>query len=293
MKLRCRRLTVLVLAILPGWAFAAPESAWKANADTFFAKPFTVGAHRGGRGLWPENTAYAYTECAKRWPDVVLEGDVHTTTDGALVLLHDQSVDRTTDGTGLVEQMSLAEVKALDAGYRFTPDDGKTFPYRGKGITIPTLPEVLAACPEHRFLMEMKGGTGVLEATIKVIRDAKAEGRLMVASFNPVLIQQLRATAPDILTCFDTTSAMLMFTTLRKGDWAGYEPPAALLTLSPDLESRFGITPEEVRAVRAKGVRYQYHTINQVEEMRQLLERGADGLLTDYPDRLAGVVASK
>lgn len=293
------RLQSLTLSLLLVAGLAAPSRAsepaapaWTANAATYFAKSISHGAHRGGRALWPENTLVAYTECAKRWPDILLEGDVHTTTDGALVMLHDQTVDRTTDGKGAIEDMTLAQVKALDAGYHFTPDDGATFPWRGKGVTIPTLDEVLAACPDHRFLVEMKGGVGVMEAMMKAIRDAKAEGRFLVASFNPVLIQRLRVAAPDILTCFDSTSAMLMFTTLRTGDWAAYQPPSVLLTLSPNLEARFAVTPEEIGKVRAKGIRYQYHTINKVDEMKALLTRGADGLLTDYPDRLAEILTA-
>lgn len=293
---RLQRLTLslLLVAGMAALSQAADSAApaWTANAATYFAKPISNGAHRGGRALWPENTLVAYAECAKRWPDIVLEGDVHTTTDGALVMLHDQTVDRTTDGKGPIEDMTLAQVKALDAGYHFTSDDGATFPWRGKGVTIPTLAEVLAACPDHRFLVEMKGGVGVMEATIKAIREAKAERRFLVASFNPVLIQRLRKESPDILTCFDSTSAMLMFTTLRTGDWAAYQPPSVLLTLSPSLEARFAVTPEEIGKVRAKGIRYQYHTINKPEEMQQCLARGADGLLTDRPDRLAEILAA-
>ena len=97
-----------------------------------------VIAHQGGDGLWPGNTLFAYQNAAKLGVDV-LEMDIHITKDGKLVLMHDETVDRTTDGTGEIESMTLAELKQLDAGYSWTPDEGKTFPFRGQGITMTTL----------------------------------------------------------------------------------------------------------------------------------------------------------
>ena len=111
---------------------ARPENA--AARFPVFAKPMLLGAHRGGRALWPENTVVAFRACAERWPDILLEGDLHLTADGHVVVLHDATVDRTTDGAGPVAGMTLEQVKQLDAGYRFTPDDGATFPWRGKGV---------------------------------------------------------------------------------------------------------------------------------------------------------------
>ena len=73
--------------------------------------------------------------------------DIHQTADGELVVIHDDTVDRTTDGSGPVRDYSLADLRRLDAGYRWTDDDGATFPYRGKGIRVPTLEEVLRSFP--------------------------------------------------------------------------------------------------------------------------------------------------
>lgn len=277
---------------LAGAAVAEEAPPWAANASAYFAETVALGAHRGGRDQWPENTALAFAECAKRFPKVVLEGDIQTTRDGQVVFLHDLTVDRTTDGTGSVQEMSFEEARALDAAHHFTTDGGKTFPHRGQGVVLPTLAEALAVAPEHRFFVEMKGGEGIVEATIAAIRAARAEPRIMVASFNPVLIHQFRAQAPDILTCYDSTSAMLMFTTLRSGDWAGYRPAAPLLTLSPGLAERFKITADEIAAVKAKGIVYQKHTINRREEMEAMLARGVESFLTDRPDLLAEVLES-
>ena len=96
-------------------------------------------------------------------------------------MLHDDTVDRTTDGKGRINDLALEKVKTLDAGYRFTPDDGKTFPFRGKGITIPLFFEVLSSAPASRFLIEMKNQPGIVEPTVAALREANALDRVVLA----------------------------------------------------------------------------------------------------------------
>lgn len=103
-------------------------------------------AHRGASGLAPENTLEAFrigVEAGARG----LELDAHMTLDGEVVVLHDPTVDRTTDGSGAVAEMPLADLRRLDAGYRFSPDGGSSYPYRGRGLRIPTLAEVYDEFP--------------------------------------------------------------------------------------------------------------------------------------------------
>lgn len=251
-----------------------------------------LGAHRGGRSLWPENTAFAYTRVMERWPEVMLEGDTQTTADGQAVLIHDETVDRTTDGTGLVKERTLAEIQKLDAGYQFTPDGGKTFPFRGQGIRIPTLQEVLELTPNNRILIELKRGEGVVEAVVRAVRSAHAESRFYAASINPLLMRQLNELAPDIATSFDFTTAMAMIAAMRYGDWEHYTSPCAVLSIPPDLEKRFGLTPDEIKKIRGKGIIYQVFTINRREDMEFYLQRGVDSILSDKPDLLAEVIAA-
>jgi len=95
-------------------------------------------AHRGGSRLAPENTLVAFRRALAWWDADMFELDVRATREGEVVVLHDATVDRTTDGTGAVESMTLAEVRALDAGYRFRTPDGAT-PFRGYGVRVPLL----------------------------------------------------------------------------------------------------------------------------------------------------------
>ena len=109
-----------------------------------------VIAHRGGRGLWPENTLHAFRNAHARGADV-LEMDLRRTADGEIVVLHDATVERTTDGSGPVEGLTVGALQRLDAGHRWTADAGRTFPFRGRGITVPTLREVFVALPGARL----------------------------------------------------------------------------------------------------------------------------------------------
>ncbi len=106
-------------------------------------------AHRGGSRLAPENTLAAFEHATSLGVDV-LEMDLRSSADGVVVAMHDDGVDRTTDGTGPVTGLTLADLKALDAGYRFSRDGGATFPHRGQGVSIPTLDEVLTAVDRGR-----------------------------------------------------------------------------------------------------------------------------------------------
>ena len=121
--------------------------------DFFDAPAPWVIAHQGGRGLWPENTLYAFDRAIELGVDV-LDMDLRITADGELVVMHDASVERTTDGSGRVDSMTLAEIRKLDAGYGFA--DAGEFPHRDRGLKVPTLDEVLSKFPESRFIIEMK-----------------------------------------------------------------------------------------------------------------------------------------
>ena len=115
-------------------------------ADELFGpgSPIRVIGHRGAAAYAPENTLPSFEHAVEVGADGV-ELDLHCTADGHLVVIHDDTLERTTDGSGAVEERTLEELRGFDAGYRFTPDRGETFPFRGRGVRIPTFEEVLAA----------------------------------------------------------------------------------------------------------------------------------------------------
>ena len=138
-------LVALVAAVGLGLLLAQPAAPCPV-CEQPVAKPLVI-AHQGGDGLWPSDTMYAFQRAVAMGVDM-LEMDLHVTADGQFVLMHDETVDRTTDGIGRLEDMTLAQVKALDAGYRWTADGGQTYPYRGQGITVATVEELFQAFPD-------------------------------------------------------------------------------------------------------------------------------------------------
>lgn len=155
-------------------------------------------AHQGGAGLALSNTIVAFRNALKVGADG-LELDVHATKDGEVVVTHDDTVDRTTDGTGAVKDFTLAELKKLDAGYRFTPDNGQTYPYRGQGITIPTLREVLAEFPDQRINIEIKQSEPPIESKVlEVIDEMGMRDMVLVVSFDDAVMKWFREMAGDI-----------------------------------------------------------------------------------------------
>lgn len=291
MRALCR-LSLLMLVLLGGTACSpAPDAQAPGNAaKPFFERPFLVGAHRGGASVVPENTVFGFRQALQRWPGILLETDAALTADGHVVLLHDETVERTTNGSGPVRGLTLAQVKELDAAYHFTLDGGESFPYRGQGITVATLKEALEALPEARFLVEFKPHPGIVDATIEVVRAAHARDRVLLASFKPDLMRRARELEPGMAMCFDFDNGARMLEALRGDGWETYEPEADVLSLMRAMVGQFALTPQEIRRIQEKGVRFQVHTVDEPDEIRRFLEMGADSILSDRPDVLVKVV---
>ncbi len=146
-----------------------------------------VIGHRGNRAHAPENTIESFAQAVAAGADAI-ELDVHISADGIPVVVHDPHVRRTTDGVGDVAHMTFAELRALDAGAHFTPDGGKTFPYRGQGHRIPSLDEAIEAFPSIPMLIEIKvpQAAAAVRGTIEA-RDA--EERTLVDSMYPAALR--------------------------------------------------------------------------------------------------------
>ena len=150
-------------------------------------------AHRGSRTLWPENTMMAFqgaVDLGYRY----LETDLHISADGALVCLHDDTLERTTDGTGKVWQRHLADLRKLDAGFRF--DSMHHFPQRGTGVTIPTLEELVTTFPGAVITLDLKQ-PGLEAPLVAAIEQFKLWDRVIVGSFSDVRLRRFRKLAGD------------------------------------------------------------------------------------------------
>lgn len=141
-----------------------------------------VVAHRGDSVHAPENTLESLRQGAALGADA-LECDVHLTKDGRVVVIHDPTVDRTTNGSGAVASLALAEVQRLDAGFRFSRDGGRTFPWRGRGVMVPTLESVLDTFRAMPLIIEVKAPAAAPE-TRRLIERFQAEPRCLIGSFS-------------------------------------------------------------------------------------------------------------
>jgi glycerophosphoryl diester phosphodiesterase len=245
-------------------------------------------AHRGGAGIAPENTLEGFRE-GLRVGAGVLELDVHTTADGHVVVIHDPAVDRTTDGTGEVREMPLAEIKRLDAGYRFTRDEGGTFPFRGQGLRIPTLEEVYDEFTEVPINVEIKGERpGIEEAVWRIIEEAGAEDRALVVSENTPTIRRFREVSGGRVATASSSAEMISFYLLSRLGLSRSARPRYQALQGPETYHGLRIvTPGFIRAAHELGLRVDVWTIDSEADMRRLLGYGVDGIMTDRPDVLA------
>jgi glycerophosphoryl diester phosphodiesterase len=277
---------ILVLALLYALARPRPERAFFARGQDVL-----ILAHQGGDRLWPGNTLYAFERAAALGADV-LELDIHASRDGHLVVIHDDTVDRITNGTGRVGDLTLAELQALDAGYRWSPErTGSDFPYRGRGVGIPTLDEVLTAFPDHRVNIEIKPPTpGVAGPLCALIRERGRAETVLVGSFHHAALREFRAACPEVVTSASPRE-VLTFYVLHRAFLARFYTPAADAFQVPERQGGLRVvTPRFVADARAKNVDVHVWTVDDADDMERLIGYGVDGIITDRPDRLARVL---
>jgi glycerophosphoryl diester phosphodiesterase len=251
-------------------------------------------AHRGGAEIAPENTLEGFRE-GLRVGAGVLELDVHTTADGHVVVIHDDTVDRTTESTGPVREMSFAEIRRLDAGYRFTSDEGETFPYRGEGIKIPTLEQVYEEFVEEPINIEIKGERpGIEEAVWRVIEAAEAEERTLVVSESTPTIRRFREASSGRVATASSSMELISFYLLSRVGLSRLSKPRYQALQGPETYHGLRVaTPDFVRAAHKQGLRVDVWTIDTEPDMRRLLGYGVDGIMTDRPDILAKVLEGR
>ena len=248
-------------------------------------------AHRGASASAPENTLEAF-RLAVRSGAGGIELDVHLTRDGYPVVIHDPTLDRTTNLTGAVSGMKLDEVRGADAGYCFSPDGGKTYPYRGTGLRVPTLAEVLRGCPGVAVNIDMKADRpGIEAAVLDVLRRLDAAGRALVVSSRFGAVRRFRGISEGRISTGASrweTAVFLLASNLRLERLL--VPDYDALQVPPRHRGIPLVTRRFVQAARARNVRVDAWTINEKEQMRSLLDLGVDVIMTDRPEKLAEVL---
>ena len=290
MRTRLLRILLLVLLLLVATVGLLATQARPAPDHPYFEGGVQVIAHQGGDGLRPSNTMAAFEHAVALGVDV-LEMDIHSTQDGVIVTIHDATVDRTTNGTGRVQDLTFAELQALDAGYHWPTlaeeADRTDRPFRGQGITIPALEEILQAFPDMHMTIEIKQETPSLaEPFCALLRQYEMTDQVLVGSFREAALQEFRATCPEVPTSATESEVRNFFILNTVFLSALYTPNAYAFQVPESFGSIHLLSARFVQGAHARNMAVQPWTINQSEDMARLLALGVDGIITDYPDRL-------
>ncbi len=250
-----------------------------------------VIAHRGGGRLRPENTLAAFDHAVALGADA-LECDVHLSRDGEVVVIHDDTVDRTTNARGAVAAYTALELQQMDAGWSFVDSRGDAS-FRQQGVGVPRLAEVLARFPAVPFVIEIKGDEpAVVPHVVDVIRRHRRERDVVLGGFSHEVLAAVRAQAGDLVT---SASIVEVRSAVRRA-WCGLSPRATgcrLFQMPVHYHGRRILRRGLARAIRRASLPVHAWVVDDPAEMRQLLDWGVTGIITDRPDLARDVVLAR
>jgi glycerophosphoryl diester phosphodiesterase len=252
-------------------------------------EPPLVIAHRGAAGDAPENTMPAFAAAIEQGCRY-LETDAHVTRDGVVLAFHDDRLDRVTDRAGVIEQLGIAAVEQADAGFHFAGDNG-TYPYRGRGVTVPRLEEILARWPHARVNIDPKTDHCV-EPLVALIDRHRAWDRVCIGAFSDRRLARVRALSRG-RACTSMGPAAVATV------WSAARAAARMPRLGADciqVPLRHGripiVTERFVRAAHRARLPVHVWTIDDQPTMRALLDLGVDGIMTNRPKLLYDLLST-
>jgi glycerophosphoryl diester phosphodiesterase len=228
----------------------------------------------------------AFARARDLWQADMVELDVQSTADGHCVVIHDETVARTTDGSGAVATMSLAELQDLDAGYHFTTDGGRSYPYRGAGVRIPTLAQVLEELPQMRLTVEVKAAAAQAPMFDAVERH-NAGSRVIAAGMYGRDRALFHRHIGAVSASGEQMRAFYIFWRLGIARFSHLRRIADVVQVPERWAGLRVVSPRSVAALHRAGLHVHVWTVNERADMERLLDWGVDGLVTDRPDRLA------
>lgn len=257
-------------------------------------------AHQGGELLAPTNTLAAFAKADEIGGSDFFDIDVHMTKDGHLVGLHDETVDRTTNGHGRIDALALEEAQKLDAGYRFQDLEGN-YSYRGQGVRIAALDEIFRLYGEKYYLhFEIKdtypkGGPSQIEQKLwELIQQYQMEKRVIVASFQQGIVERFRKLSGGQVVMGAGRAEITQFVLAHKLRLPGFYRRKSNVLEIPTHSSGFRLKDRRLIAgAHRLGMKVYYWTIDDPAEMQELLAMGADGLFTNRPDLLKTLLAER
>lgn len=259
------------------------------HADDLFGpgSPIRVIGHRGAAAVAPENTLPSFAHAVEVGADAV-ELDLHASSDGHLVVIHDPTLERTTDRRGTVESSTLSELREADAGHGFTPDRGATFPFRGQGVRIPTLEDVLETIGDLPVVAEIKS-PGAGRAMGEWLQRNPARERILVGGFKREEVDPAGRHARWRCAYHDELRRYVLLGKCGLGRLA--VPRDVDAAMVPERRGAVRIvTRAFVRRAHADGLGVFVWTVNRPADIRRLFDWGVDGLVSDVPGRVRRVL---
>jgi glycerophosphoryl diester phosphodiesterase len=279
------------------------------NTNPWLERRVLNWAHQGGAKEGPSSTLFAMRQAVANGADA-LELDVHMSKDGVLMVCHDATVDRTTDGTGAIANLTLDELRRLDNAHWWIPgtvvdhdhaDEPSLYVHRGRAADDPefriaTVDEVLEAFPDTFLNFDIKQTAPVVvsyeQPLAEALQKAGRAGDSIVASFNDLATDRFREHAPEIHTSLGTNATADFYRAVRAGGAPPTTPGVAL-----QVPRMFGdivvVDDAFVAAAHAHGLAVHVWTIDDDDEMAELVDAGVDGIMTDRPGALEAVLAAK
>ena len=256
------------------------------------SKPVTI-AHQGGNKIYPDESLLAFTNAINMGIQVI-EFDIHRTTDGIIVINHDHTIDRLTNGTGLIREMSWVELQQVDGAYNWSPD-GLTYPYRDKGIKILSLIEMMDAFPQQLYDIEIKQHDPPLEKDLcDLLRKyGVAADQAIVASFRDETLARFHDICPEVATALPVNQGTILYILSRVGLERLLPLDAVVAQLPTTFSTKLGQLELDRRYINAfaKGNRQVWvWTVNDSIEMKRLMNMGVHGIITDRPDILMDLI---
>ncbi len=256
--------------------------------------PIVIG-HKGSAGDSPENTLLSFERALAQGAHI-LESDVHVTRDGVPVLIHDETVDRIGGRPGRVAELRLEELREVDAGHYFSFDGGASFPYRGADLRIPTVEEAFDRFPEARFNLELKENLpGLAERVIELVQSRGRADHTLLTAGDDSLMARVRDELKrcDVAAALGASVADVLDFVRTAGTGETPASDSMALQIPADFGGRPLVTRELLDHAHVHGVQVHVWTINEEPEMQALLDLGVDGLVTDFPGRLARLLETR
>jgi glycerophosphoryl diester phosphodiesterase len=256
-------------------------------------KNFWIIAHRGFSARYPENTMLAFEQAAALQIDAI-ELDVHSTRDGRIVVIHDSTLDRTTDRNGRVFDHTWDLLRKADAGFMFDPDGSGKYPFRGQGLAVPLLEDVFKKFPKMKFIVEIKQELPAIEEVVyRLIRKYKMEKQVIVASEHSEPLNRFRNIDPLVATSLSSEEAYELYKMYRLRMMNFYRCRGDALQIPEKHNGKQVLRPSLIAAAKRKGLAVHIWTVNDPVDMKRLMDWGVDGIISDDPGSLLAVAAAR